>query len=71
MPKRLIFNGFSMNAVSHVFHGPWRRPDTKQTAFNDLETWVELAELLERGKFDSLFVADILGVDPSAARNSK
>ena len=31
MPKRLIFNGFSMNAVSHVFHGLWRRPDSKQT----------------------------------------
>jgi long-chain alkane monooxygenase len=69
MPKRLIFNGFSMNAVSHVFHGLWRRHDTKQTAFNDLETWVELAELLERGKFDSLFVADILGVDPSYKGN--
>lgn len=65
MPRRLIFNGFSMNAVSHVFHGLWRRPDTKQTEFNDLETWVDLAKLLERGKFDALFIADILGVDPS------
>jgi FMN-dependent oxidoreductase (nitrilotriacetate monooxygenase family) len=65
MPKRLILNGFSMNAVSHVFHGFWRRPDTRQTEFNDLEAWIELAQLLERGKFDALFVADILGVDPS------
>lgn len=65
MPKRLILNGFSMNTVSHVFHGFWRRPDTRQTEFNDLETWVELAKLLERGRFDALFVADILGVDPS------
>ncbi len=65
MPQRLIFNGFSMNAVSHVFHGLWRRPDTRQTEFNDLQTWVELAQLLERGKFDSLFVADVIGVDPS------
>jgi hypothetical protein len=65
MPKRLILNGFSMNAVSHVFHGFWRRPDTRQTEFNDLEAWIELARLLERGKFDALFVADILGVDAS------
>jgi len=63
MPKRLIFNGFSMNAVSHVYHGLWRHPLTAQTRFNDLETWVELARLLEKGKFDALFVADILGVD--------
>ena len=65
MPKRLILNGFSMNAVSHVFHGFWRRPDTRQTEFNALEAWIELAQLLERGKFDALFVADILGVDAS------
>lgn len=63
MTKRLIFNGFSMNAVSHVYHGLWRHPLTAQTSFNELETWVELAKLLEKGKFDALFVADILGVD--------
>ncbi|MDQ0391346.1 NtaA/DmoA family FMN-dependent monooxygenase [Labrys monachus] len=63
MAKRLIFNGFSMNAVSHVYHGLWRHPLTAQTRFNDLDTWVALARLLEKGKFDALFVADILGVD--------
>ncbi|MDQ0475301.1 NtaA/DmoA family FMN-dependent monooxygenase [Labrys wisconsinensis] len=65
MPKRLIFNGFSMNAVSHVFHGLWRRPQSLQTRFNDLDTWVALVRLLEKGKFDAFFVADILGVDPA------
>jgi FMN-dependent oxidoreductase (nitrilotriacetate monooxygenase family) len=65
MSKRLIFNGFSMNCVSHVFHGMWRHPDTKQTEFNELATWVELVKLLERGKFDALFMADVIGVDPS------
>lgn len=63
MTKRLIFNGFSMNAVSHVYHGLWRRPESLQTRFNDLETWVSLVKLLEKGKFDAFFVADILGVD--------
>src|SRR6266704_4098454 len=28
----------------------------------DLHTWVELARLLERGKFDALFLADVVGV---------
>lgn len=65
MTKRLILNGFSMNAVSHIYHGFWRHPETRQTEFNDLETWVELARVLERGRFDSLFVADVIGVDPA------
>ena len=65
MTKRLIFNGFSMNAVSHIFHGTWRRPDTRQTEFNDLDTWVSLLRVLEKGKFDSFFLADIIGVDPA------
>jgi long-chain alkane monooxygenase len=65
MSKRLVFNGFSMNAISHIYHGLWRRPHTLQTRFNDLQTWVDLVKLLEKGKFDSLFVADVLGVDPA------
>jgi long-chain alkane monooxygenase len=65
MPKRLIFNGFSMNAVSHIYHGLWRHPRTLQTEFNDLRTWTALATLLEKGKFDSIFIADVLGVDPA------
>ncbi|QWA10786.1 NtaA/DmoA family FMN-dependent monooxygenase [Sodalis ligni] len=63
MPKRLIFNAFSMNAVSHVYHGLWRHPETRQTELNDISAWVELARILERGKFDSLFLADALGLD--------
>lgn len=69
MPRRLIFNAFSMNAVSHVYHGLWRHPDTKQTEINDIATWVELARILERGKFDSLFLADVLGVDGGHSGN--
>ncbi|GGC45842.1 LLM class flavin-dependent oxidoreductase [Chelatococcus reniformis] len=65
MTKRLILNGFSMNAVSHVYHGFWRHPDTRQTDFNDLAPWVDLAKLLEKGCFDALFVADVLGTDPA------
>jgi hypothetical protein len=30
--------------------------------YNTLDYWVELAKLLERGKFDALFLADVLGV---------
>ena len=30
--------------------------------YNDLQTWIDLAKLLERGKFDALFLADVIGV---------
>jgi alkanesulfonate monooxygenase SsuD/methylene tetrahydromethanopterin reductase-like flavin-dependent oxidoreductase (luciferase family) len=30
--------------------------------YRDLGVWVELAKLLERGKFDGLFLADVIGV---------
>jgi alkanesulfonate monooxygenase SsuD/methylene tetrahydromethanopterin reductase-like flavin-dependent oxidoreductase (luciferase family) len=63
--NRLIFNGFSMNVVSHIYHGLWRHPESRQIEFNDFSTWVELARLLERGKFDALFLADVIGVDPA------
>ncbi len=42
MSKRLIFNGFSMNVVSHIFHGMWRHPQSRQSEFNDLDTWIGL-----------------------------
>ncbi|MCW2942830.1 MAG: oxidoreductase [Actinomycetia bacterium] len=62
MPKRLLLNAFTMNCVSHIVHGLWPHPDTRQTQYTDLETWVELAKLLERGKFDAVFLADVVGV---------
>ena len=65
MNKRLIFNCFSMNVLSHIWHGTWRHPDNKQIGFNDLDTWIELAELAEKSCFDAIFLADVIGVDPS------
>lgn len=58
---RLRFNAFSMNCVSHIHHGQWVRPDTRQTEYASLDPWLELAQLLERGKFDALFLADVVG----------
>jgi len=64
MSKRLIFNGFSMNVVSHIYHGLWRHPASRQVEFNTLDYWVDLARTFERGKFDNFFLADVIGVDP-------
>jgi FMN-dependent oxidoreductase (nitrilotriacetate monooxygenase family) len=58
---RLRFNAFSMNCVSHIHHGQWVRPESRSVDYTDLDAWVELARLLERGKFDALFLADVIG----------
>lgn len=59
--KPLHFNAFVMNTTSHIHHGQWRRPDAEQTEFADVNTWIELAKLLEDAKFDAMFFADLVG----------
>lgn len=59
---RILLNAFTMNCVSHIQHGLWVRSDTRQRDYASLEPWVELAKLLERGCFDALFLADVVGV---------
>jgi len=60
-PKRLILNLFEMNCVSHITHGLWRLPGNRRTDFTDIEYWTELAQLLEGGGFDAVFLADVIG----------
>lgn len=60
--SRLRFNAFSMNCVSHIQHGLWGRADTRQLEYASLDPWVDLARILEKGKFDALFLADVVGV---------
>jgi len=61
-PRRLLFNAFSMNCVSHIQHGLWGRSDSRQVDYASLEPWTELAAILERGCFDALFLADVTGI---------
>jgi FMN-dependent oxidoreductase (nitrilotriacetate monooxygenase family) len=59
--RRLRLNAFTMNVVSHIVQGQWTRDDTRQREYTSLQPWVELAQLLERGKFDAIFFADVVG----------
>lgn len=61
MPKQIRFNAFDMNCVAHQSSGLWKHPDDRSATYNTLEYWTELAKLLERGKFDGIFIADVLG----------
>ena len=58
----LRFNAFVMNTASHIQHGQWRHPDSRQTDFEDVTVWIEVARTLERGLFDAAFFADVVGL---------
>jgi FMN-dependent oxidoreductase (nitrilotriacetate monooxygenase family) len=62
MSRPLRFNAFVMHTNSHIHHGQWRRPDAGQVDFEDIGLWIDLAKLLERAKFDAIFLADVSGV---------
>lgn len=51
-----------MACVGHIQHGMWRHPRDHSSDYTSLDYWIELAKLLERGLFDGLFLADVLGV---------
>jgi alkanesulfonate monooxygenase len=62
MARELLLNGFHMNTVGHQSPGLWTHPRDESRRYLDLDYWTELAALLERGLFDGLFLADVLGV---------
>jgi alkanesulfonate monooxygenase len=62
MTKEIHFNAFEMNCVVHQSPGLWRHPRDRADRYTDLEYWTDLAKVLERGKFDAIFLADVLGV---------
>ncbi|MEF2976262.1 LLM class flavin-dependent oxidoreductase [Subtercola sp. YIM 133946] len=58
--QRMIFNAFNIFAASHHDQGMWAWPGSKQLDYNNIDYWVDVARLLERGRFDTLFFADVL-----------
>ncbi|SFV36716.1 LLM class flavin-dependent oxidoreductase [Hyphomicrobium facile] len=62
MKPRIILNAFDMTCVSHQSAGTWRHPSSQASKYNDLDYWTNMARELERGCFDTLFIADVVGV---------
>ena len=56
----MLFNAFNMFTASHHDQGMWAWPGSRQLEYNDVDYWVEIARLLERAGFDTLFFADVL-----------
>ncbi|WEV47874.1 LLM class flavin-dependent oxidoreductase [Acinetobacter sp. ESL0695] len=62
MTKRISFNAFEMNCIAHQSPGLWRHPKDRSMEYKEIEYWTDLAKILEEGKFDGIFIADVLGI---------
>lgn len=71
MPKQIRLNHFDMNAVGHIAHGLWAHPRDKSRAFTTFDYWVDIAKTAERGLFDGIFMADIVGLYDTYGGNAE
>ena len=62
MKKEISFNAFEMNCISHLSPGLWRYPNDKALCYKDMEYWQNIARIAQKGLFDAVFIADVLGV---------
>src|SRR5580692_4702452 len=62
MAPEIRLNAFEMACVGHQSPGLWTHPRDRSGDYHRLDYWTDLARILERGKFDGLFLADVLGV---------
>ena len=60
--KQIRLNAFDMSCVGHIQQGMWCHPRDRSCDYNNLNYWTSLAETLERGLFDGIFLADVLGI---------
>jgi FMN-dependent oxidoreductase (nitrilotriacetate monooxygenase family) len=54
--RQLHFNAFLMACGHH--EAAWRLPESDPFAATDIRYWINLAQIAERGSFDSVFLAD-------------
>ncbi|KAL0764207.1 hypothetical protein CaCOL14_013260 [Colletotrichum acutatum] len=59
--KQILLNAFDMSTVGHLSPGQWKNPVDKSATKRDLNYWIDLAKLLERGGINALFLADTYG----------
>ncbi len=61
MSQTISFNAFEMNCIGHQSPGLWAHPRDRSWQYKDLEYWTDLAKTLEKGFFDGIFIADVIG----------
>jgi FMN-dependent oxidoreductase (nitrilotriacetate monooxygenase family) len=62
MSREIHLNAFDMNCVGHIQQGLWTHPRDESSRYSEVQYWVDYAKKLERGLFDGIFFADVVGV---------
>jgi len=62
MTKEMKINALMADSPYIMTPGIWTHPRDRAITHNTLKYWTDLARLLERGKFDGVFIADTFGV---------
>ena len=60
--RTLHLNAFENCSPVNISAGLWRHPEDQSHRYKDLSYWTELAVMLEEAGFDSIFLADVLGM---------
>lgn len=59
--KKIQLNAIRQPSAGHVNIGLNRYYGEQSYRYGELEFWIEQAKILERGRFEALFIADVLG----------
>jgi long-chain alkane monooxygenase len=59
--KQILLGAFEINQVNLTSQGLWAHPEQNTHRYKELSYWTELAQILDRGFFDFLFLADSYG----------
>ncbi|KAL2192823.1 luciferase-like domain-containing protein [Corynascus similis CBS 632.67] len=59
--RHILLNAFDMSTIGHLSPGQWKNPVDKSATKRNLDYWIDLAKLLERGGINALFLADTYG----------
>ena len=70
MAREIRINAFAIFSPSHLSACLWRHPRDRSVHYNELTFWTELAQIIERGKFDGLFLADGISMYRAYGGNS-
>ncbi|WP_029076480.1 LLM class flavin-dependent oxidoreductase [Kaistia adipata] len=60
--RTIHLNAFENCSPVNISAGLWRHPEDQSHRYKDLSYWTELAVMLEEAGFDSIFLADVLGM---------
>ncbi|MEJ2870513.1 NtaA/DmoA family FMN-dependent monooxygenase [Actinomycetospora sp. OC33-EN08] len=62
MGKEILFNAISLASPSHQWPGLWAHPESNGERYDQFDFWLDFARTAERGLFETVFMADGIGV---------